>query len=135
MTDIRKDRIALFDNLQSADTQPQFWARVADDVDWTVEGTHPLAGRYHDKSAFVDATFRRLAGVLPGGAQLQVQHLFIDGDITIVELLSTSKTNEGAAFTNRYCWICRFDGDIIVEVRAYLDSMMVAYTILRNEQR
>jgi len=29
--------------------------------------------------------------------------------------------------------VCRFDGDIIVEVRAYLDSMMVAYTILRNE--
>jgi uncharacterized protein len=29
--------------------------------------------------------------------------------------------------------VCRFDGDEIVEVRAYLDSMMVAYTILRNE--
>ena len=29
--------------------------------------------------------------------------------------------------------MCRFDGDIIVEVRAHVDSMMVAYTILRNE--
>jgi hypothetical protein len=29
--------------------------------------------------------------------------------------------------------VCRFDGDIIVEVRAYVDTMMVAYTILRNE--
>jgi uncharacterized protein len=34
---------------------------------------------------------------------------------------------------HRYCWVCRFEGDTIVEVRAYLDSMMVAYTILRNE--
>ena len=38
-----------------------------------------------------------------------------------------------ADFANDYCWVCRFDGDIIVEVRAHVDSMMVAYTILRNE--
>ena len=82
-----------------------------------------------------DATFGRLAGVLKGGAKLRVEHLFVDGDVTIVELESTSSTNEGAAFANRYCWVCRFEGDTIVEVRAYLDSMMVAYTILRNEQR
>jgi uncharacterized protein len=133
MTDLRENRIDLFDNLQSARTQPEFWARVADDVDWTVQGTHPLAGRYHSKKEFIDATFARLAGVLPGGAELTVEHLFLDGDTTIVELLSNSRTNEGAAFANRYCWVCRFDGDTIVEVRAYLDSMMVAYTMLRNE--
>jgi uncharacterized protein len=64
---------------------------------------------------------------------LEVQHLYVDGDTTIAELLSTSVTNEGAPFANRYCWVCRFDGDTIVEVRAYLDSLMVDYTILRNE--
>ena len=63
-----------------------------------------------------------------------MEHLYIDGDTTIAELLSTSTTNEGAPFANRYCWVCRFDGDTIVEVRAYLDSTMVAYTILRNER-
>jgi hypothetical protein len=31
--------------------------------------------------------------------------------------------------------VCRFQDDRIVQVRAYLDSMMVAYTILRNEGR
>jgi uncharacterized protein len=31
--------------------------------------------------------------------------------------------------------VCRFEGDIIVEVRAHVDSMMVAYTILRNEDQ
>jgi len=31
-------------------------------------------------------------------------------------------------------WVCRFDGDVIVQVRAYLDSRMVAYTIPRNER-
>jgi ketosteroid isomerase-like protein len=70
-----------------------------------------------------------------GLAPLEVQHLYVDGDTTIAELLSMSKTNEGANFDSRYCWVCRFDGEMIVEVRAYLDSAMVAYTILRNEPK
>jgi ketosteroid isomerase-like protein len=28
----------------------------------------------------------------------------------------------GMHFDNRYCWLCRFEDDLIVEVRAYLDS-------------
>ena len=133
LTDVREDRIALFSNLAGAETQSTFWDRVADDVDWTIEGTHPLAGRYHSKAEFLAASFARLRGVLVGGAKLEVQHVHVDGDTTIVELLSTSATNEGARFDNHYCWVCRFDDDLIVEVRAYLDSAMVAYTILRNE--
>ncbi|MFG2794663.1 nuclear transport factor 2 family protein [Streptomyces sp. NPDC048419] len=133
MTDIRDDRIALFDNLQSPATQPKFWERVADDVDWTVEGTHPLGGRYRTKTEFIEATFTRLDRVLQGGVQLKVERMYIDGDTAIAELLSTSTSLEGAPFANRYCWVCRFDGDTIVEVRAYLDSSMVDYTVLRNE--
>ena len=129
----REDRVALFDKLRSPATQPEFWARVADDVDWMVEGTHPLAGRYRGKQQFADATFARLAGVLRGGVKLEVRHLHIDGDTTIVELESTSTANDGAQFANRYCWVCRFEDDTIVEVRAYLDSMMVSYTVMRNE--
>ena len=132
-TTTREDRAALFAKLQSPITQPQFFARVADDVDWTVQGTHPLAGRYHNKAQFVEATFTRLHGCLRDGVKLEVTHLYVDGDTAIAELHSTSTTNEGADFANTYCWVCRFDGDMIVEVRAYLDSMMVAYTVLRNE--
>jgi uncharacterized protein len=101
MTTIRDDRIALFAKLQDPATQPQFWDRVADDVDWTVEGTHPLAGHYHDKAQFIEATFARLAGqAVPGGVKLEVTHLYVDGDATIAELHSTSKTKEGADFAN-----------------------------------
>ena len=133
VTRTREDRTALFAKLQDPTTQPEFFARVADDVNWTVEGTHPLAGRYHDKARFVEATFTRLDGVLSDGVKLEVTRLYLDGDTAIAELHSTSTTNEGANFANDYCWVCRFEGDMIVEVRAYLDSMMVAYSMLRNE--
>jgi ketosteroid isomerase-like protein len=134
-TNVRADRIALFGNLRSPATHPAFWDRVADDVDWTVEGTHPLAGRYHTKKQFVEATFVRIARLLPDGVKLEIEHLHVDGDTTIVELRSISTTKEGTEYANHYCWVCRFDGETIVEVRAYLDTMMVAYTILRNENR
>jgi uncharacterized protein len=133
VTTSRADRMALFSELQDSATQPKFWARVADEVDWTVEGTHPLAGHYRGKAEFIQSTFVRLARVLPNGVKLKVKQLYVDGDTTIAELHSTSTTNEGAEFANDYCWICRFQDDVIVEVRAYLDSMMVAYTVLRNE--
>ena len=134
MTDTREDRAALFRNLENPATQERFWQRVADDVDWTVEGTHPLAGRYHDKQAFTQATFERLARLLPGGVGLKLEHLYVDGDTTVAELAAKATTAEGAPFDNRYCWVCRFDGDTIVQVRAYLDSAMVAYTVARNER-
>jgi uncharacterized protein len=44
-----------------------FFERVADDVDWTVMGTHPLAGHYLSKKAFRESTFTRLGRVLTLG--------------------------------------------------------------------
>jgi len=82
-----------------------------------VEGTHPLAGRYRNKGEFIDSTFTRIAGVLPGGVKLDIKHLkhlYVDGETTIAELHSTSTTNEGADFFNDYGWVCRFQEDIMV---------------------
>jgi bacterioferritin-associated ferredoxin len=38
---------------------------LPDNVDWIVEGTHPLAGHYHSKAEFLAHTFEKLAKVLP----------------------------------------------------------------------
>jgi uncharacterized protein len=55
--------------------------------------------------------------------------------LRVTRRFSLGATIEGAAFANTYCWVCRFHGDIIVSVRAYLDSAKVACTILRNEPK
>jgi uncharacterized protein len=123
MIEIRDSRIDLFARLERAQSQPNFWACVADDVEWTVRGAYPLAGRFHGKQDLLASPFGRLMT----GAPSRVQRLFVDGDTTIVELLPRSDP------ANSYCLVCRFDGDTIVEVRAYLDSMMVAHTMLRSE--
>jgi uncharacterized protein len=136
--DLRGDRERLFRNLADPGTTQDFFRRVADDVDWTVEGTHPLAGRYRSKEAFVEKTFGRLGRLMRDGARLEVRHLFIDGATVVAELRAGSTTLDGAPYDNTLCWVCRFDSAdvdaVVVEVRAYLDSAMVAWTVLRNEQ-
>lgn len=121
----------IFRNLESGDGKG-FFEHVAEDVDWIVEGTHPLAGHYHTKADFLEHTFDKLAKVLPQGAQLHVEHLLISDDWAVVELHSEATAKNGLRFDNRYCWLCRFADGMIVEVRAYLDSALVARLFEEN---
>lgn len=58
-----RDRItALFSALAKKD-YPTFFAAVVDNVNWTIQGTHPLSGQYHDKTTFVINTIARLARI------------------------------------------------------------------------
>lgn len=132
MTAIAKERVReIFEELARGDGAT-FFDHVSDNVDWTVEGTHPLAGRYRTKSDFQEATFSRLGRFLPGGPQLRLEHLIVEGAQAAVELRSMATAKNGLRFDNRYCWVVRFEGETIVEVRAYLDSALVAEAIAQN---
>ena len=68
-----------------------------------MEGTHTLAGRYLSKNDFHAHTFERL-----------------------------NNAKSGMQFDNRYCWVIRFKEEMIVEVRAHLDSALVQKLIDEN---
>ena len=122
----------IFSPLESGDGE-KFFECVAEDVDWTVEGTHPLAGHYQSKQDFYSHTFARLNNILQEGTQLHVQNVLTDGDWAVVELRSHAFAKSGMRFDNRYCWVVRFNDTMIVEVRAYLDSALVQQLIDENE--
>src|SRR5580692_976621 len=129
---ITSDRVrAIFKGLENGDGTA-FFEHVADDVDWTVMGTHPLAGHYLSKQAFRDATFAKLSQVLTNGAQLHVEHLIVKDDQATVELHSMATARNGMRFDNYYCWVVCFRGETIVRVRAYLDSAIVARLFEEN---
>jgi ketosteroid isomerase-like protein len=109
-----------------------FFKHVANDVDWTVMGTHPLAGHYAGKQAFIAGTFAKLERVLPQGAQLHVESVLVHNDRAVVELRSMAIAKNGMRFDNRYCWVVYFQDGVIVRVRAYLDSAMVAELFAEN---
>ena len=123
---ITPDRVReIFKGLENGDGAA-FFAQVAEDVDWTVMGTQPLAGHYRSKKDFIEGTFAKLGQVLPHGAQLHVEHLIVKDDQAVVELHSLATAKNGMRFDNRYCWVVHFQDGVIVRVRAYLDSAMVA---------
>ena len=131
---IRADYVrSLFANLENGRTDA-FFDHVAEDVNWTVTGTHPLAGTYQTKADFLAHTFDRLNKILKEGVDLRVTNLLVDGDTAAVELQSLSTALNGKPFNNRYCWIARFSNGTIVEVRAYLDSALVQQLIDENER-
>jgi hypothetical protein len=121
----------IFKGLENGDGAT-FFEHVADNVDWIVEGTHPLAGHYLSKKAFIEGTFSKLSQVLPKGAQLHVEDLLVKDDEAVVELHSLATAKNGMRFDNRYCWVVYFRDGVIVRVRAYLDSAMVARLFEEN---
>jgi len=121
----------IFKGLETGDGT-DFFKHVADDVDWIVMGTHPLAGHYPSKKAFIAGTFDKLAQVLPQGAQLHVEYLIVTDDQAVVELHSLATAKNGMRFDNRYCWVVYFQDGVIVRIRAYLDSAMVARLFEEN---
>lgn len=124
----------LFKNLETGHSDA-FFDRVRDNVDWTVMGTHPLAGHYHSKEDFFASTFARLNRVLQDGVILTVVDVFLDGNVAIVELTALSTANNGKPFDNRYCWVCTFDDEgMIGKVHAYLDSALVAQLFEENAE-
>ncbi len=95
-------------------------------------GTHPLAGHYASVASFRAGTFAKLGKVLPGGAQLRVLNVVVASDMAVVELVAGVTARNGMRFDNHYCWVVRFDQDLIVDVRAYLDSALVAELFRQN---
>ena len=95
---ITSERVCeIFKGLETGDGAP-FFEHVADDVDWTVMGTHPLAGQYLSKKAFIEGTFAKLAQVLPQGAQLHTEHVIVQDDQAVVELHSLATAKNGMRF-------------------------------------
>jgi len=132
--ELSKDYVQqLFSHLENNQGK-NFFSQVSEDVDWTVMGTHPLAGHYTSKTDFLRHTFERLNGVLKEGVVLKVNEIHCAGNIATVEMRSLSTANNGKPFDNKYCWVTYFNEDLqVIKVRAYLDSALVAMVLAENE--
>jgi uncharacterized protein len=122
----------LFQNLKT--NSNEFFKKVSENVHWIVMGTHPLAGEYFTKENFANHTFIRLGKLLKeGNALLEIKRIFIDKNYAIIEMKGISTALNGKPFDNSYCWIVKFENEIITEVTAYVDSALVQQLINENE--
>ncbi len=124
----------LFRNLETG-SREAFFAALADDVQVTIMGKHTLAATYKGKQEFLTKAHGRINKIRDPNVPLKitVRNVLVAGDHGIVEMHSISKALNGMPIENTYCWICRFDGGKIVEVRAYTDSASMEKALLANE--
>src|SRR5215212_4057770 len=96
---------SLFDNLEDGESSA-FFEHVADDVNWTVMGTHPLAGTYQTKADFLAHTFARLDEILKEGVVLRVTNILVDGDSAAVDWNRFPQRSTGNPSTTRTVGWC-----------------------------
>jgi len=75
-----------------------FFAQVAPNVSWTLMGTHPLAGEYHNRTIFLTDAIERLANTLTtGSSALNLVHIVGGGDEewSVQELHATGVCKNG----------------------------------------
>ena len=87
----------IFKNMETGNYSKVF-EHVSDNVDWTVMGTHPLAGRYTTLKDFQQATFARLAKIMKDpGIRLNVRNVIGGGEQewAVVELIADAECLNG----------------------------------------
>ncbi|KAI0383004.1 hypothetical protein F5Y04DRAFT_37551 [Hypomontagnella monticulosa] len=105
---------------------PSFYAHVADDVEWTVIGSHHLCGHYAGKAA-VAAAMAPINAAIERPIKLHVTSI-IGGEVeswAVIELVAEAKCKNGMPYNNTYSWSTRWEDDKIVEARAYMDGVLI----------
>lgn len=103
-----------------------FFTHVVDDVSVTITGTdNPLSGYYTTKKKWLTSSMERIARCMATPATRTVTNVLVSGDWTTVEYTARATTKSGKDYVQEFCWLCRFEGDMIVEIRIYMDSALV----------
>ena len=93
----REEITAIFKNMETGN-YPATFERISPEVDWTVMGTHPLAGRYATLQDFQNDTLGRLGKIMKEpGIKLMVRNVIGGGEQewATVELVAKAETLSG----------------------------------------
>lgn len=99
---------------------------LAEDVDWTITGSCPKAGRTTTKQQFVDNAVTPILGRIPDGLTPTVKLLHADGDWVVVLWEGKGTAADGVAYDNTYSWHLRIADDQVVEGIAFFDGILLA---------
>ena len=100
-----------------------FPSYLADNISWTLTGQDtPMAGHYTTKADLLERVFMSIYARMDGPLKSKITSILISGDWAVVEIKTEGVTKKGNKYVQEFCWICRYEGEIIVEVREYLDG-------------
>jgi ketosteroid isomerase-like protein len=98
---------------------------LADDAQWTIVGSSPLAKTYRGRDRLLDELIRPFNARLAAPLRPDVRALHVDGDTVIVRFDAEATASDGSLYRNWYCWCMRFADHRVTEVVAYLDTRLL----------
>jgi ketosteroid isomerase-like protein len=114
----------MFDELSRGNGEG-YLARLADDVEFKIEGTTKFSGTFRGKADVLERLLMPLMSRLEGPLAITVDHLIADGDKVVVQAHGQSTTKEGKPYNTSYCQVFRIEGAKVKSITEYLDTELV----------
>ena len=102
-----------------------YLAGLADDIEFTIQGTTKFSGTFRGKQDVVARLLTPLMSELEGGLAINVERMYADGDSVVVVARGKSTTKTGKSYNNSYCQIFRLEGGKVKSINEYLDTALV----------
>lgn len=114
---------------ETPDPTSWFATALAPNIKWKVVGiTNPLAGTYNSPEEVL-GVFGTLMSKMAGPPSGKIQTVIVSGDYAVVEMSFTAPTKAplpgypGSGYEQDMCWVCKYEGERIVELRCYIDTL------------
>jgi len=103
----------------------EFFELVDPDVTWRVIGATPISGTFTDKASFVAGATSKLIARLAEPLLATIVAVHDVGDTVVLQWEGRSVGRNGRPYRQSYCWVLGFEGGLIRNVVAYLDTALV----------
>lgn len=108
-------------------------AAFADDIQWWVPPSSPLAGTYSGKEAVLGMFGQGVALYAPEPMKIEILGMVADESKVAAEVRITAKTAKGADYCNHYHFLFELGGDDgtrqIKGVKEYVDTLYAQRTL------
>lgn len=101
---------------------------LAEDMKWSWMGTETWTRTFDGKEAVVNELLAEVKKTLTEPYEITPQRFITEGNYLVIEHTGKNTTPDGRPYHNRYCWVCRFSGGKLQEMREYMDTELVTKT-------
>ena len=104
------------------DNPGPFFESLPEKFTWTVAGAiNPLRGLYTSKEQCLQA-FGQMMSKLTAPPVCKIVNVLVSGDYAVIEMTTAEESKAGKAYDEAMCFVVRYEGDKIAEIRMYADT-------------
>lgn len=97
---------------------------LADDAIWTITGESDAAGTYASKAEFMAKVIGPFNARMSAGIRPTIRNIYVDGQTVIVFFDAAGTARDGKPYVNTYTWYMELEGDRVIRVNAFYDSIV-----------